>query len=136
MHWIAWLGIAVVVAAIAAVTGFKPRGTRPVAHTRMMAMGRLALLAIVVIFAFSRIEHTSAADDVPPTAAVALGVERTIPAQRRIDTGAGLTMEPMTASADRMWTRSATPPRDELTEILHVARLGGGNVLPEGLWSA
>src|SRR4051794_571738 len=52
MNWIAWLGIAVVVAAIAAVTGIKPRGTKPVAHTRMMAMGRLALLAIVVIFVY------------------------------------------------------------------------------------
>jgi hypothetical protein len=52
MNWIAWLGIAVVVAGIAAVTGIKPRGTRPVAHTRMMTMGRLALLVIVIIFAY------------------------------------------------------------------------------------
>ena len=52
MNWIAWLGIAVIIAAIAVVTGIKPRGTRPVAHTRMMAMGRLALLAIVVIFLY------------------------------------------------------------------------------------
>jgi hypothetical protein len=37
---------------IAAVTGIKPKGTRHVAHTRMMGMGRLALLVIVVIFAY------------------------------------------------------------------------------------
>ncbi|MBV9497317.1 MAG: hypothetical protein JOZ54_23980 [Acidobacteria bacterium] len=52
MSWLAWLGIAVVVAAIAAVTGIKPRGTRPVAHTRMMGVGRVALLLIAVIFAY------------------------------------------------------------------------------------
>src|SRR5947207_13217713 len=49
MNWLAWLGLAVVIAAVAAVTGIKPKGTRPVAHSRMMAMARLALLAIVVI---------------------------------------------------------------------------------------
>jgi uncharacterized membrane protein YozB (DUF420 family) len=52
MNWLVWLGLAVIVAAVAAVTGIKPKGTRPVAHTRMMAMGRLALLAIVIIFAY------------------------------------------------------------------------------------
>ena len=52
MNWLVWLGLAVVVAAVAAVTGFKPKGTRHVAHTRMMGVGRIALLAIVVIFAY------------------------------------------------------------------------------------
>ena len=52
MNWLVWLGIAVVVAAFAAVTGFKPKGTRSVAHSRMMGMGRLALVAIVIIFAY------------------------------------------------------------------------------------
>lgn len=52
MNWLIWLGLAVVVAAFAAVTGMKPKGTRPVAHTRMMGVGRIALLAIVVIFAY------------------------------------------------------------------------------------
>jgi len=52
MSWLVWLGLAVVVAAIAAVTGIKPKGTRPVAHTRMMGAGRIALLVIVVIFAY------------------------------------------------------------------------------------
>jgi ABC-type maltose transport system permease subunit len=52
MNWLVWLGLAVVVAAIAAVTGVKPKGTRPVAHSRMMGMGRVALLVIVVIFAY------------------------------------------------------------------------------------
>jgi uncharacterized membrane protein YozB (DUF420 family) len=49
---LAWLGLAVVIAVFAAVTGLKPKGTRPVAHTRMMGMGRLALVAIVIIFAY------------------------------------------------------------------------------------
>jgi hypothetical protein len=52
MNWLVWLGIAVVIAVFAAVTGLKPRGTRPVAHTRMMGMGRLALVAVVIIFAY------------------------------------------------------------------------------------
>jgi hypothetical protein len=52
MNWLVWLGLAVVIAAFAAVTGLKPKGTRPVAHTRMMGMGRLALLAIAIIFAY------------------------------------------------------------------------------------
>lgn len=49
MNWLVWLGVAVIVAAIAAVTGIKPKGTRPVAHTRMMGIGRIALFAIVII---------------------------------------------------------------------------------------
>jgi len=52
MNWLVWLGLAVVVAVFAAVTGVKAKGTRPVAHTRMMAMGRLALMVIVIIFAY------------------------------------------------------------------------------------
>ena len=52
MHWLVWVGLAVVVAGVAAVTGVKPKGTRPVAHTRMMGVGRIALFAIVVILAY------------------------------------------------------------------------------------
>ncbi len=52
MNWLVFLGIAVVVAAIAAVTGIKAKGTRPVSHTRMMGVGRIFLLVIVVIFAY------------------------------------------------------------------------------------
>jgi hypothetical protein len=52
MSWLAWLGLAVLVTAIAAVTGFKPKGTRHVAHTRMMGVARFALLIIVIIVAY------------------------------------------------------------------------------------
>lgn len=52
MNWLVWLGLAVVVAATAAVTGMKPKGTRHIAHTRMMGVGRVFLLLIVVIFAY------------------------------------------------------------------------------------
>lgn len=51
MNWIVWLSLAVVVTAIAAVTGIKPRGTRPVAHSRLMGVGRVVLLIMIVIFA-------------------------------------------------------------------------------------
>ena len=52
MTWLFWLGLAVITTAIAAVTGIKPKGTRHVAHTSMMGMARIALLLIVVIFAY------------------------------------------------------------------------------------
>lgn len=52
MNWLVWLGLAVAIAAVAAVTGIKPRGTRPVSHTRMMGVGRIALFVVVVIFAY------------------------------------------------------------------------------------
>ena len=52
MTWLAWLILAVVVTAIAAVTGIKPKGTRHVAHTQMMGVARFFLLLLVVIFAY------------------------------------------------------------------------------------
>lgn len=52
MNWILWLSLAVVVTAVAAVTGMKAKGTRPVAHTRMMGMARIALVVVVVIFLY------------------------------------------------------------------------------------
>jgi hypothetical protein len=52
MNWLVWLGVAVVVVGIAAVTGIKPKGTRPVAHSRMMGMGRIALFVIAAIFVY------------------------------------------------------------------------------------
>jgi hypothetical protein len=52
MTWLTWLMLAVVVAAIAAVTGIKPKGTRPVARTQLMGVARFALLVIVLIFAY------------------------------------------------------------------------------------
>jgi len=52
VNWLVLLGLAVVIVAIAAVTGIKPKGTRSVSHSRMMGMGRLALLAIVIILAY------------------------------------------------------------------------------------
>jgi hypothetical protein len=52
MTWLAWLGLAVIVTAVAAVTGIKPKGTRHVARTQLMGIARLALLAIVIIFLY------------------------------------------------------------------------------------
>ncbi len=52
MNWLVWLGLAVVIAAIAAVTGVKPKGTRHVANTRMMGVGRIVLFIVVGIFAY------------------------------------------------------------------------------------
>jgi hypothetical protein len=52
MNWLFWLGLAVLVTAIAAVTGIKPGGTRHVAHTRMMGMARFVLVIILIILAY------------------------------------------------------------------------------------
>ena len=52
MSWFAWLGLAVLITAVAAITGIKPKGTRHVAHTRLMGGARLALLVIVIILAY------------------------------------------------------------------------------------
>ena len=52
MTWLAVLGLAVLITAIAAVTGIKARGTRPVAHTRLMGMARIALALVVIILVY------------------------------------------------------------------------------------
>lgn len=52
MNWIGWLGLAVLVTAIAAVTGIKAKGTRPVAGSRLMGVGRFILLLLVILFAY------------------------------------------------------------------------------------
>jgi hypothetical protein len=52
MTWLTWLTLAVIIAAVAAVTGIKPKGTRHVARTRLMGGARLALLAMIIIFAY------------------------------------------------------------------------------------
>ena len=52
MSWLFWLGLAVVIGIIAAITGIKPKGTRPVAHTRLMGVARFVLLIIIAIVVF------------------------------------------------------------------------------------
>jgi hypothetical protein len=49
MTWLVWLGLAVLLGVLAAVTGVKPRGTRHVAGTRLMGVGRFVLLIIIAI---------------------------------------------------------------------------------------
>ena len=52
MSWLFWLTLAVVVAALAAISGIQPKGTRPVAQTGLMGVARLVLLALVLIFVY------------------------------------------------------------------------------------
>jgi hypothetical protein len=52
MNWLAWLGLAVIIGVVAAVTGFKPKGTRHVAGTRLMGIGRFVLLVMLAIFRY------------------------------------------------------------------------------------
>ena len=51
MTWLTWLGIAVVLAAIAAITGIKPKGSRHVAHTKLMGVGRVVLVILAIVLA-------------------------------------------------------------------------------------
>lgn len=53
MNWLILLSLAVIIAAIAAVTGIKPKETRPVAHSRMMGMARFVLVVIAVLLAYA-----------------------------------------------------------------------------------
>ena len=52
VNWIVWLGLAVLVTAVAAITGIKAKGTRPVASSRLMGVGRFILLLLVLVFAY------------------------------------------------------------------------------------
>jgi hypothetical protein len=53
MTWLTWLVLAVILTAVVAITGMQPQGTRPVAHTKMMRMGRLVIAVLVLIFAYA-----------------------------------------------------------------------------------
>jgi uncharacterized membrane protein len=50
--WLTWLLVALLVAAFAALTGIKPKGSRPVAHTRLMSVARLVLVVVVLIVVY------------------------------------------------------------------------------------
>jgi len=52
MNWLVWLGLAVLIGVVAAVTGLKPRGTRHVAGTRLMGVGRIVLFFILALFLY------------------------------------------------------------------------------------
>lgn len=52
MNWLLLLGLALVIAVVAAVTGIKPDKTRPVAHSRMMGIARGVLVIFAVILAW------------------------------------------------------------------------------------
>jgi hypothetical protein len=53
MSWLFWLVLAVILAAVVAITGMQPKGTRNVSHTRMMGIGRLVLAVLVIILAYA-----------------------------------------------------------------------------------
>ncbi len=52
MTWLFWLGLAVAIGVIAAVTGVKARGTRPVSGTRLMGVARFVLLVLLLVFLY------------------------------------------------------------------------------------
>ncbi len=52
MTWLFWLGLAVAIGAVAALTGLKPKGTKPVSQTRLMGAARLVLVVMVLVFLY------------------------------------------------------------------------------------
>lgn len=52
MSWLFWVGLAVAVGLLAALTGVKPKGTKPVARTQMMGIARIVLVLIVLTLLF------------------------------------------------------------------------------------
>ena len=52
MTWIFWLGLAVAIGVVAAVTGAKPKGTLPVSHTHLMGVARFVLVVMVLLFLY------------------------------------------------------------------------------------
>lgn len=52
MSWLTWLVVALVLAAVAAVTGLQPKGARPVARTGLMGVGRIVLLVLAGLMAY------------------------------------------------------------------------------------
>ena len=50
--WLTWLVVALLVATFAALTGIKPKGSRPVAHTRLMGVARFVLVVVALIVAY------------------------------------------------------------------------------------
>jgi hypothetical protein len=49
MNWLFWLGLAVAVSVVFALTALRPRGARQVGNTRLLAVGRAILLVVVAI---------------------------------------------------------------------------------------
>ena len=52
MTWLTWLTLAVILTALAALTGAQPKGARPVAGTHLMGVARFVLLLFVAICAY------------------------------------------------------------------------------------
>jgi hypothetical protein len=50
--WLTFLMVAVAVAAVFALVGAQPKGARPVAGTRLMAVGRVVLVIGIIIVAY------------------------------------------------------------------------------------
>jgi hypothetical protein len=50
--WLYWLLVAAIIAGVAAITGIKPRGTRPVEGTHLMGVARVVLVIALAVIAY------------------------------------------------------------------------------------
>jgi hypothetical protein len=57
--WLTWLIVALLVAVFAALTGIKPKESRPVAHTRLMGVARVILVVTVLILAYAALRASA-----------------------------------------------------------------------------
>lgn len=57
--WIYQVGLALAVVVVVVVLGFRMKGTRPAANTRLMAVARVILLIVIVVlfYMFLRARH-------------------------------------------------------------------------------
>jgi hypothetical protein len=53
MSWLFWLAVAVILAAVVAIVGVQPKGTRSIEHTRMMGIARFVLVAMILVVAYA-----------------------------------------------------------------------------------
>jgi hypothetical protein len=52
MTWLGLLALAVVLVAVTALLGSRPRGGRPVAGTQLMTVGRVVALVLALLIAY------------------------------------------------------------------------------------
>ncbi len=52
MTWLGLLAIAVVVVALVALTGGRPKGARPVGGTQLMTVGRIVVIVVALVLAY------------------------------------------------------------------------------------
>ena len=59
MTWLTWLIIALFVATFAALTGIRPKNSRPVANTRLVGVARFVFVVVLLIVVYMALRARS-----------------------------------------------------------------------------